>query len=200
MREDRTPTTPTISSIIAGVQCQEAVKLLHGLPVIRGRGWIFEGLNTEGYLVEYQRNEECYSHDTLDEIVSLEESSEACCAHNVLDHARRTLGPEAEVEFPRDVLEKFVCPGCGAEEAVFSSLGKIRAGRATCPHCQDINREVVTFYKLRGDESFLDRPLAAIGVPPWDILIGRTPERAIGFELSGDAERFWAGAAEECCP
>src|SRR5215469_10084030 len=38
-------TTPTISSIIAGLQVQEAVKLLHGLPVLAGRGFIFEGLN-----------------------------------------------------------------------------------------------------------------------------------------------------------
>src|SRR5829696_7326781 len=28
----KTPTTPTVSSIIAGVQCQEAVKLLHRMP------------------------------------------------------------------------------------------------------------------------------------------------------------------------
>ena len=34
----KTPTTPTISSIIAGVQAQEAVKLLHGLPTISGKG------------------------------------------------------------------------------------------------------------------------------------------------------------------
>ena len=31
MKQSKTPTTPTISSIIAGVQCQEAVKLLHGM-------------------------------------------------------------------------------------------------------------------------------------------------------------------------
>jgi hypothetical protein len=46
---------------------------------------------------------------------------------------------------------------------------------------------VITFYKIRGDEAFLDRPLAEIGVPPFDIVIARSRDRAIGLELAGDA-------------
>jgi len=34
MEGGKTPTTPTISSIIAAVQCQEAVKILHGMESI----------------------------------------------------------------------------------------------------------------------------------------------------------------------
>src|SRR5439155_11886842 len=49
MERGKTPTTPTISSIIAGVQCQEAVKLIHGLETIGGRGWVFQGLSTDAY-------------------------------------------------------------------------------------------------------------------------------------------------------
>lgn len=41
----KVPTTPTTASIIAGLQVQEGVKLLHGLPVLASRGFIFEGLN-----------------------------------------------------------------------------------------------------------------------------------------------------------
>src|SRR3954469_16261872 len=36
MEGGKTPTTPTVSSIVAGVQCQEAIKLLHGLETIAG--------------------------------------------------------------------------------------------------------------------------------------------------------------------
>src|SRR5258708_33882090 len=43
--EGKVPTTPTISSIIAGLQVQEAVKLLHGMPVLAGKGVLFEGHN-----------------------------------------------------------------------------------------------------------------------------------------------------------
>jgi hypothetical protein len=45
---------------------------------------------------------------------------------------------------------------------------------------------VGTFYKIRGTEDFLDRTLADIGVPAFDILIARTSDQAIGLELSAD--------------
>src|SRR5215467_1082714 len=61
-------TTPTISSIIGGLQVQEAVKLLHGLPVLAGKGFVFEGLNHSSYRVEYTENPDCMSHHTLESL------------------------------------------------------------------------------------------------------------------------------------
>ena len=49
MEQGKTPTTPTIASIIAAVQCQEAVKLLHGMPTIAGQGLGFRGV-VRGFL------------------------------------------------------------------------------------------------------------------------------------------------------
>ena len=63
----------------------------------------------------------------------------------------------------------------------------MKAEQSWCPTCKDVRRDVVTFHKIRGREAFLDQTLASIGVPAFDILIGRTLERAVGFELSGDA-------------
>jgi molybdopterin/thiamine biosynthesis adenylyltransferase len=196
MEAGKTPTTPTISSIIAGVQCQEAVKLLHGLETIKGKGLVFDGLSTEAYQVEYQKKPGCYSHEILEEIVPLDMKADTNTANELLAEARRRLGSEAELELARDVLEKLVCPRCGKQEQMFSSLGRVRADKALCPECKDVRREVVTFYKLRGDESFLDRPLAEIGVPPFDIIIARNGDRAIGLELSGDASRVLGPLAD----
>ncbi len=94
---------------------------------------------------------------------------------------------------------------------MFQSLGRVRTDAAWCPACrgagpggQDVRREVVTFYKVRGEEPFLDRTPAQIGVPPFDILIARDPARpgrAVGLELSWDAEDvlgpLWDGEALE---
>ena len=80
-----------------------------------------------------------------------------------------------------------VCPKCGAEEELFVSLGKVGLDKAACPACGGATREVVTFYKVRGAEPFLDRTLAGIGVPPFDVLIARTADRAVGLELAADA-------------
>ena len=207
----KTPTTPTISSIVAGVQTQEAVKLLHGLPTIAGRGWVFDGFGTEAYQVEFQRKDDCLSHDPLDEVIELDAKADDVTLGDLLDEARRALGPGAELELPRDVLHKLGCPTCGRVTEMFVSLGRVPADAAWCPACRragrDVRREVVTFYKVRGEESFLDRTPAQIGVPPFDVLIARNPReagtdgRAIGLELSCDAENvlgpMWEGPGLE---
>jgi molybdopterin/thiamine biosynthesis adenylyltransferase len=197
MEAGKTPTTPTISSIIAGVQCQEAVKILHGMETIAGKGWVFNGLTADSYLTEFQRKQDCYSHDSLEQIIPMDWSADQTIVSEALAEARRRLGPAAELELARDVLEKLVCPSCHREETLFTSLGKIKSQMAACPHCPDVRREVVTFYKIRGTESFLEKTLAQIGVPPLDILIARTADRAIGLELSADADSVLGPLAEK---
>lgn len=187
MEAGKTPTTPTISSIIAGIQCQEALKLLHGLETIRGRGFVFDGRSTDAYQVEFQRKANCFSHETLDQIVALDLSANTATVGELLEEARQRLGVAAELELARDVLEKLKCPACHEEETLFASLGRVPADKAACPHCPDARRDVVTFYKIRGTEKFLDRTLAQIGVPLFDIVTARSPDGAIGLELAADA-------------
>jgi len=187
MEGGRTATTPTISSIIAGVQCQEAVKHLHGLPTISGRGWVFEGVSGDSYTVEYQRKEECYSHEILDEVIPLDVGTSSLTLADLVTKTREILGPDAVIEFPREMIEKFVCPNCGQEESVFSSASKVHASRAFCLSCNDVRREVVTFFRVTGKEPFMERSLAEIGVPQYDIILASNGERFIGLELAGDA-------------
>jgi adenylyltransferase/sulfurtransferase len=158
------------------------------MEVIAGRGWVFNGLTAEAYHVDYQRKETCYSHDALGEVISLPARADSITVRDVLETARHHLGPAAELELARDVLEKLVCPNCKAAEELFASLGRVPADKAWCPNCTGVRREVVTFYKIRGDEPFLDRTLAQVGVPPFDIVIAREPKsgRSIGLELSWD--------------
>ena len=199
MEGGKTPTTPTVSSIIAGVQCQEAVKLLHGMETFAGGAWVFNGVTADSYITKFQRKDDCYSHDILDEVVPLDGSSSTLTANAVFAEARALLGEGATLELARDVLEKLVCPKCKREERLFASLGKVAASRALCPHCKDVRREVVTFQRIRGNEDFLDKPLAEIGIPPFDILIARdaTGTRSVGFELAGDAAAVLGAVAED---
>ncbi len=187
MEGGKTPTTPTISSIVAGAQCQEAVKLLHGLPTINGRGWQFDGWNTDSYQIEYQRKEDCYSHEAVENVVELDASAHHLTARELLEHARSALGADAEIELARDVLEQLICPKCGDQETIFASLGKVSTSKAYCPRCTDTRREVKTFYKIRGSESFLDRTLAKLGLPPFDMVVAKAGDRAVGLELTADA-------------
>ncbi len=67
----KVPTTPTIASIIGGMQSQEALKLIHGLPVEPGKVVHFNGMVNEMHTTAYVPREDCESHWTYGEITEL---------------------------------------------------------------------------------------------------------------------------------
>ena len=186
MQGGKVPTTPTISSIIAGVQCQEAVKLLHGMETIAGKGFVFNGISSDSYLIEYQKKEECYSHDTAERIYPMQNKTTEVKIADLLSLAKQRLGNETVLELGRDVLASLRCPECKETEKVFMSLGKAKVSLAACPKCGK-NREVNTFFTIHGDEDFCEKTFAEIGVPPYDIVWARNGEHLVGFEFAGDA-------------
>jgi adenylyltransferase/sulfurtransferase len=184
--EGKVATTPTISSIIAGLQVQEAVKLLHGLPVLAGQGFIFEGLNHTSYKVEYTENADCMSHYTFAEVEQLAETSHELTLKQLLERARRQLGSQDVVlEFSRDVIHKLACPGCGAEEELFAAVGTVPYGRGKCFACGQM-RAVITAHSYTGAESFGERTLDRLGLPLFDVFTARSAEREISYLIAGD--------------
>ncbi len=186
--EGKVPTTPTISSVIAGLQVQEAVKLLHGLPVLAGKGFVFEGLNHTSYRVEYTENEACMSHYTFEEVVPVPETSRELTLRQLLAHARQRLeSEEVSLEFSRDVIHKLACPNCRAEEEVFAAVGSVPYARGKCPACGQV-RAVITAHSYSGAESFGDRSLDQLGLPPFDIFTARSAERELACLIAGDEQ------------
>jgi hypothetical protein len=41
---------------------------------------------------------------------------------------------------------------------------------------------------VTGEEAFLDRTPAQVGLPPYDIVVARREMQAVGYLLAGDAE------------
>src|SRR5579859_2157345 len=64
----KVPTTPTISSIIGGMQAQEILKLIHRLPVEAGKTTHFNGMTNEMYTTAHLPREDCESHWTYGKI------------------------------------------------------------------------------------------------------------------------------------
>lgn len=187
--EGKVATTPTISSIIAGLQVQEAVKLLHGLPVLAGKGFIFEGLNHTSYRVEYTENADCMSHHTFTEVISLEETSRELTLKQLLASARQKLGAQqVVVEFSRDIIHKLACPGCGAEEELFAAVGTVPYARGKCASCGQM-RAVITAHSYSGSESFGDRTLDQLGLPLFDVFSARSADREIAYLIAGDQKQ-----------
>lgn len=187
MQEGKVPTTPTIGSIIAGVQCQEAVKLLHGMETIAGKGFVFNGISCDSYLVEYTENEECYSHETADRVEALPVKASEMRVSDLLARAKSDIGEDAVLELGRDILTALRCPFCKKTEPLFLSLGKVRNSSATCPDCGR-RREAETAFTIDGTQDFMDRTFAEIGVPPFDIVWARSGGALVGYEFSGDAD------------
>ena len=194
--EGKIPTTPTISSIIAGVQVQEAVKLIHGLPVLASKGFIFEGMNHSSYVVEYSANEECMSHYTLPKIVRLPETSAGLTLEELRRRAQGDLGSSVVIEFSRDVLQKFVCPTCQQEEELYRPIGSVPFNQATCSKDGHL-RTVISVHSYSGERELAGRALDQLGLPPLDIFTARAGETEIGYIPYGDAAAVLGSLATE---
>jgi molybdopterin/thiamine biosynthesis adenylyltransferase len=113
--EGKVATTPTISSVIAGIEVQEAVKLLHGMPTLASSGFVFEGLNHTSYKVAYTANPDCMSHFTFAGVVELPQRSSELTLEDLRQRGAKDLrASDVVVEFSRDIVQELECPQCGA--------------------------------------------------------------------------------------
>lgn len=195
--EGKVPTTPTISSIIAGVQVQEAVKLIHGLPLLASKGYVFEGMNHSSYVVEYTTNPDCMSHYTLPTIHHLTECSSQLTLQDLRQRAQSDLGSsDVVIEFSRDVAQKFVCPACNQEEEIFQPLGSVPFEQARCKKDGQV-RTVVSLHLYSGESDLAKRRLHQLGLPPLDVFTARSADREIGYIPYGDAPSVLGGLSAE---
>jgi adenylyltransferase/sulfurtransferase len=193
MEAGKVPTTPTTASVIAGIQCQEAVKRLHGLETLKGQGFVFDGLRHQSYLVRYSRQEDCPSHEAYAPIESLPWGADQTLVGQMLNRVRSDLGPEAVIETNQDLLRSLYCERCNADEPLLASLGNVTEQQGRCPRCGS-HRAPRIYHTIDGrDADLLDQSLAALGVPAWDILAGRSGIEQRYYELQGDRDAVLDG-------
>jgi len=188
--EGRVPTTPTISSIIGGIEVQEAVKVLHQLPTLTGKGYVFEGLHHSSYVVEYTENPECLSHYVLEQVVELEQTSSSMTLDELLERGRADLGTQdVAIDFSRDVIARLVCPKCGTEQECFVPVGAISYAQGHCP-VDNAMRVVHTLSGYKGEPELGARPLSTLGLPLFDVFTARgtsgESDREISYVMAGD--------------
>jgi molybdopterin/thiamine biosynthesis adenylyltransferase len=185
MQQGKVPTVSTTSSVIAGIQCQEAVKYLHGLETLAGRGFVFDGTRHDSYTVTYTRKDDCPCHEPDEPVKSIPNSVWSTRVGDFLELVRSDLGGEAVAETSNDLLASLYCGNCLQEEARPSSLGRIGEKSSLCPRCGD-RRAPKLYHTLDGTEGLLDRTLGSLGVPPWDVLAGRRGMHQTFYEFAAD--------------
>lgn len=194
MAEGKIPTTPTSSSVIAGIQVQEMLKLLHAdrnLPTLVGKGFVFNGLTHDSYVVEYQRKEDCMSHDTYEQIEEKIWSVRSLTLQNLLNQVRADLGDQAIVEFDRDIATYARC-NCGESKELFVPVHKLKGPSLVCGKCGEAMRFDMS-HTLNGSERYLHKTLQEIGIPPLHILSGRLGRRTKYYECTGDLDEVFSG-------
>lgn len=194
MNEGKIPTTPTSSAIIAGVQVQELLKLLHSdrnLPTLAGKCYVFNGLTHDSYVVEYQRKPDCMSHDTYENITEKNWSVKSKKLIDMLCEIRSEMGESAVLELGRDIATKATC-SCGSEKDLYFPVHKLRDQDIVCSKCGNtMNFETV--HSVNGSEDFIEKTAFEIGIPPLDIIGGRVGMEMNYYEFSSDEKNVFEG-------
>jgi molybdopterin/thiamine biosynthesis adenylyltransferase/DNA-binding transcriptional regulator YhcF (GntR family) len=181
----KVPTTPTIASIIGAMQSQEALKLINKMPVEAGKVTHFNGLVNTMHTTTYVAREDCLSHWTYGDITELPARAERTTLADLLRIARADLGPDAMIELDQELLISLNCPNCHTVEQVLRPLSEVSFDTGHCPAC-GVLRETTLTHIISGEENFLHRTLASVGVPPLHILRAHNGVDYRFYELTGD--------------
>jgi len=180
-----TPTTPTTASIIAALQVQELIKILHRMEALIGSGLVFDGAAHSSYLVNYPINPDCPWHEPPAPIEVLAGFTSSMPLRELWREGEQRLGSIDALDLSRELVRELVCPGCGQRESILQPVEKIDEGRARCARCGNETTPEF-FHSLAAAHALLDRTPAQIGLPAWDIVWARNGSRMIGLEIAGD--------------
>lgn len=196
MEQGKVPTTPTTASVIAGIQSQEAVKMLHGMDTLDGQGFVFDGTHHQSYLVNYTKLADCPCHEADEPVEKTTLSVSTTTAGQFLERVRLDLGSDAVVELSNDLLESLTCTVCDETQPFLSSLGKVKESIGRCPSCGE-HRTPNMYHTIADNPGLLDKTLEELGIPAWDVLAGRAGIEQKFYEFDGDQEAVLGDLADE---
>ncbi len=190
MLEGKVPTTPTLASIIAGIQVQEALKLIHNreeLPTLAGKGLFFNGLTHDSYVINYSVKEDCLSHENYSDIQEVALDIKSTSLKQLLQFVRKEIDENAVLELERDIIYSLKCNQCNTEKEVYKSLGKVSEDDAFCPKCSQLRTPEMT-HSINGSESFLNFTLEELEIPGMEVFTIRTQNKTHYIELTADRQ------------
>lgn len=188
--EGKVPTAPTIASMMAALEVQEALKLIHGMPVAAGSALVFNGVTNQFYTTRLPFRDDCLSHETYPEPTPLPLGHASTLDELLVaaNHARPGSGFNTLV-LDRDLVASIACGRCGWSVEVHRPRSAVRMADATCPTCRQ-PAWPTTVSEVVGGTELAARPLAELGVPAYDILrLSGEADEAV-FLLDGDRGRW----------
>jgi adenylyltransferase/sulfurtransferase len=213
--EGKIPTTPTIASIVAGVQVQETLKLLaydnwRGRSLV-GREFIYNGTVENVSIISLPRRDNCPAHRTLPpgQLVQLMEvDTHQTTFGQLLQAMENYLGPGATLLLNFDLALSVSCEDCGKKNLLLKPAGKLFREDLICPQCgreglldpaRDLTARVS---RAHAHVAILrDLPLAGVNIPPLDLVAGVGAYGSTAyFVLRGDAAGLLGSVVRKLSP
>lgn len=186
MYEGLIPTTPTSASLIAAMQVEMAVCLLHQLDVPFGQELIYSSALHEIVNVRLNEQAECLSHELAEPIKELVWArAQQTSFRQLLDEAQKMLGTGAALELDREIVTQMVCPICETHEERVISANRLTEREVQCGRCGQ-ERTLRSVHRIDQTIGFLEMDLQTVGIPAGHIIRARKNEEYCYLELSGD--------------
>jgi len=182
------PTTSTMGSVIAALQVQEAVKVLHGdiKKSLAGKKLVVNCIINDFYTTQIERRHDCDGHFRYGDIIEMPEwTSERTSAHDILAHFQADIGEQGHLRLGREIVIGLRCERCAIEEKLGEPLRLLDIERAKCPQCGEV-REPKTTHIITGKEAYAAWPIKRLGIPILDILEVRSGGGYRWYEITGD--------------
>lgn len=189
----KVPTAPTISSIIAGIQTQEALKLIHDMQTLSGEALVFNGQANQFYKTAFQRREDCLSHWYYPDPISLNLSAKTATAAQLFAAASEHVNTDEPLSLflDRDLVTGLHCGKCDDEIPILRALPLVTVKDAECTVCGETRRPITTHEIIQGKATD-NETLSSLSIPDYDIVrVGTDNDSAMVFLLAADEDKFW---------
>lgn len=178
----KVPTTATTSSVVAGLQIQEAVKMLVGrrdLVALDSAGLVIVGDSLDTFRVTYTADEWCPAHDSFESLVDVGVDSDT-----TLRVAAAVAEPTmtAVIDLEGDLVRAMACPTCGRKDEVGRMLLSLSPADGRCDCGEVLQLQTATVLAI--DDPLTDRTLGSLGLSTGDVITVRDGERRTHLVLT----------------
>lgn len=182
MASGKVPTTATSASLIAAVQVQEAIRLLHGAGQLANQGWTFIGETLDTWVTDYGEDEYCLAHDRYAEIRPVKVTADTTLAEVIAE--LQLVDEVVAVDFEADMVLSASCATCDRTMIMNRRLVDLTRGNVECPGCSEM-MAIESATSLAPDHPVLEQPLSALGLPELEVISVRTEADRLHLCLEG---------------
>lgn len=167
----KVPTTATSASLVAAVQVQEAIRVLHGSGQLANQGWTFIGETLDSWITNYSEDEYCMAHDRYAALEDLPVDDPTATLAQLIARVVPLETIDA-IDFESEMVLGVSCAGCGTASMVNRRLVDLVSSDVECPECAEAMAIDATMSVL-ADADVLDLPPEALGLVDQDVVTVR---------------------------